>query len=71
MKLTETQIATYQQLHLEIFGKPISKKSALEEAMSLLGLVRVLARKSYQQSYKYQEVKNVNRSERRADHNSK
>lgn len=42
MRLTDKQIANYQNIYLRTFGKPISKEDALIQGMALLRLVKVL-----------------------------
>jgi len=43
MRLTNEQIAKYQELYFAAFGKPISEAEALVEGLALLQLVKALA----------------------------
>jgi hypothetical protein len=42
MRLTNEQVASYQKIYLETFGRPISKDEALVQALALVRLVRVM-----------------------------
>ncbi len=42
MRLTNEQVASYQKIYLETFGKPISKDEALVQALALVRLVKVM-----------------------------
>lgn len=44
MRLTDEQVASYQRIYLETFGKPISKADALVQALALVRLVAVLSK---------------------------
>ncbi len=45
MQLTEEQIASYQKLYKQTYGKSISKEEARVQALALLRIVQVLARR--------------------------
>lgn len=51
MRLTEAQVAKYQQIYLDTFGEKISKEDALKQGMALLRLVKVLSRPITNESY--------------------
>jgi hypothetical protein len=51
MRLTDEQIAKYQRIYLDTFGKTVSKEDALVQGMALLRLVKVLARPVTNQNY--------------------
>lgn len=42
MRLSDQQVAEYQQIHKEVFGKVISKDDALSQGLALLGLIKEL-----------------------------
>lgn len=42
MRLSDQQVAEYQQIYLEVFGKAISKDDALSQGLALLGLMKEL-----------------------------
>lgn len=44
MQITDEQIAKYQQIYLETYGVPISKKDALVQGLALLRFMKVLTR---------------------------
>ncbi len=43
IRISDTQLAKYQQIYLETFGVPVSKQDALVQGMALVRLVKVLA----------------------------
>jgi len=43
MRLTNKQIANYQNIYLRTFGKQVSKEDALIQGMALLRLVKALS----------------------------
>ncbi len=43
IRLSDTQIAKYQEIYLQTFGVPVSKSDALEQGLALVRLVKVLA----------------------------
>ncbi|HEU4966537.1 MAG TPA: hypothetical protein VFT53_03570 [Candidatus Saccharimonadales bacterium] len=45
MQLTDEQIASYQKLYKQTYGKSISKEEARLQALALLSLIKVLARR--------------------------
>jgi hypothetical protein len=42
MRLTDNQIAKYQQIYLDTYGEPASKQDVLIQGMALLRLMKVL-----------------------------
>lgn len=45
MQLTDEQIAGYQKLYKQTYGKSISKEEARVQALALLSLMQILARR--------------------------
>ena len=45
MRLTDSQIAKYQQIYFDTFGETLSKEEALTQGMALARLVKKLAEK--------------------------
>lgn len=46
MRLTESQLAGYQDIYFRTFGERISKDDALVQGMALLRVIKVLAKNS-------------------------
>jgi hypothetical protein len=42
MRLTDQQVAEYQLIYKQVFGKAISKDDALSQGLALLGLMKEL-----------------------------
>lgn len=55
MRLTDEQIAKYQQIYLDTFGEPVSREDALIQGMALLRLVKTLANPMANRDYKENE----------------
>ena len=53
IRLTDAQIGEYQELYLQMFGKPISKDEALVQSLALVRLVKTIS-----QVDDYEKVKN-------------
>ena len=51
MRLTNAQIAKYQKIYLDTYGKEISREDALVQGMALLRLVKVLSKPLAEQNY--------------------
>ena len=43
IRLSDTEIAEYQELYLKTFGKPISKDEALVQGLALVRLVNTIS----------------------------
>lgn len=55
MRLSDEQLAKYQEAHLKAFGKPISKENALVQGLALLQLVKASTRTKSPKDYKDNE----------------
>lgn len=57
MRLSDQQVAEYQQIYKEVFGKAISKDEALSQGLALLGLMKQLSGKNNENNNEYLNAK--------------
>ena len=63
IRLNQGQIASYQKIYLETFGKHISKDDALVQGLALVQLVKVISQvddyeKEYENDYRVAKLAN-------------
>lgn len=64
MRLTEPQIARYQQIYLDAFGEPVSKEDVLIQGMALLRLIKVLMTATNQHEMENENDKKISTPKR-------